>query len=468
MPKATPTRKNADKNRHERLVDGVKIQSKYCATAEASIRAAFNENSGLQYLDGKGFQKLEVPKGQGGDAVKCMAKKLRAAGNSPSVATRMAKNIVIEGHIDWDTACRIIEGGNIHSVTFDRASGLEEASMAGSLSMALSYAMAIWNGADKGDAAREACITGLQVGGTRWLSSMLTAPLSKSAIEQAVARRSGAVVEHLSSSTRNAMASALKVDDELLRTGLVKEAAKRLTGKVAEDYLTDQITADSYCVAVTTLVLSAQDLVRVFNGRISKAQLLKNVTNRGAKVAGGMAGARGGAKLGFQYLGCLPGGPAAGAVVGGLVGGIVGGAIAGKASQTAMNFLIEDDAVQMMRTLEEVFVEEVQYHVLTQAEADDVALRLQAKWDLSEQLREMFASVDPEQYARWLWRPLVEGAVAGRKKVRLPSEKTLLKSAAQVLAAPSKCVDMKPATPNFSTKTIIAPAAWPFPTSSRL
>jgi hypothetical protein len=78
----------------------------------------------------------------------------------------------------------------------------------------------------------------------------------------------------------------------------------------------------------------------------------------------------------------------------------------------------------------------------------------------------MFASVNPEQYARWLIRPLVKAVAKQRRKIRMPSERTLLRCAAQLLDEKEPEEGRTP-RPAASASSVIAPAAWPFPTSSR-
>jgi hypothetical protein len=130
--------------------------------------------------------KIEVPKDQFKDVVKLMAKKLQTGDRSPAAALRMAKGIVISGNIDVATAHRIVQAGNLDSVAFDAGNSVYAASMAGSFSVAVAYASAIWNGADQATAAREACVAGFKVGGVTWLSLIATAQLSKSGTEATV------------------------------------------------------------------------------------------------------------------------------------------------------------------------------------------------------------------------------------------------------------------------------------------
>ncbi|MFC5459126.1 hypothetical protein [Massilia niabensis] len=450
----------------DRLVDGVLIQSKYCASAQASINACFDQGGKLIYQDQGKPMKIEVPGDQYTEALKLMARKLQGTGMKPAAAGRQAKSILVKGNVDYETARRIVEPGNIDSLSYDAARGAITAGKSGSVSVAIAYAYAIYNGADAAAATRVACAAGLKVGGVTWLSSIITAQATKSGAETLVREGSSWMVRQLGSKATLTIANTLSVGERALRSEVLNEGSRRLTGKAAEQLVTKALTGNVIAATVTTVILSATDLVQVFSGHISKAQLFKNVTNTAAGVAGGMSGALAGAAQGAAYLGWIPGGVAVGAFVGGVIGSIAGSSGAGAVSRTVTDWLIEDDAVQMMRQLEQVFIEEAQDYLLTQAEADAVMNQLQEKWDLREQMREMFASVSAEQYARWLIRPLAEGAVKRRKKIRLPTEKALLKGAAQLLEEDTQEEASTPPAP--ASGSALSPAvAWPFPTSAR-
>lgn len=467
----------------DRLVDGIEIQSKYCATPKATVNSCFSRSGKLIYQTRGRPMKIEVPKDQYPEVVKLMAKKLQTADVTAAAARKQARSIVVEGNVEYATARRIVEAGSIDSITFDVANGAMSAGIAGSVSVTIAYARAIWDGADAETALRAACATGLKVGGVTWLSSVLAAQISRTGVQALTREGSGWLVKQLGSKATLTIASALGAGQRAAGTELVKQGAARLTGKAAERFLTKAMSANVVTAAATTAILSAGDLCRVFSGHISKAQLFKNVSNTAAGVGGGMAGASAGAAQGAIYLGWVPGGPAVGAAVGALVGSLVAGTAAAKVARGVTDLLIEDDAVEMMGHLERVFVEEAQDYLLTQAEANRVMEALRAKWDLREQMREMHASVNPEQYARWLLRPLVQAEAKRRKKVRTPSETSLLKRVAKLLAEPVpelpghlRSLEDDPAplagatiakAKAKSAKPLIAAAAWPFPTGSR-
>ena len=58
----------------DRIVDGVRVQTKFCKDAASTIRTSFNKHTGMYRYNG---QVLEVPKDQYEEAVKLMAQKIR-------------------------------------------------------------------------------------------------------------------------------------------------------------------------------------------------------------------------------------------------------------------------------------------------------------------------------------------------------------------------------------------------------
>ena len=97
---------------------------------------------------------------------------------------------------------------------------------------------------------------------------------------------------------------------------------------------------------VTTLVISSADFARLFRGRVSGAQVFKNVATTASAVAGGTGGwmgwdsSRGGCRVCFpccRY--CRWRG-----IVGGIIVSFAGGTAASKVAKTTLDKFIEDDA----------------------------------------------------------------------------------------------------------------------------
>ena len=74
--------------------------------------------------------------------------------------------------------------GTIESITYDAVNGIKIAATAMGISSAISFAVSIWNGEQWDIALENACYDGLKVGGIAWVSSLLTAQLGRTGIEQ--------------------------------------------------------------------------------------------------------------------------------------------------------------------------------------------------------------------------------------------------------------------------------------------
>ena len=163
----------------------------------------------------------------------------------------------------------------------------------------------------------------------------------------------------------------------------------------------------------------------MFKGRISGAQLFKNITSTAAGVAGGTAGWVGGAAAGAAAGSFVPFiGTAIGGIVGGIAGAFVGGSADQSATKAALDSFIEEDADEMVRVLENVFAEVANEYLINKKEADEAVSKLQNKVDGSL-LKDMYASSSRKSFARNLIEPIIESIAKERKKVFLPTEKQM-------------------------------------------
>ncbi len=185
---------------------------------------------------------------------------------------------------------------------------------------------------------------------------------------------------------------------------------------------------------MTVIVLSTFDIVDIFRGRISGAQLFKNITNTTASVAGGAAGWVGGAALGSAIL------PGVGTVIGGIAGSFAAGGLAGKASNTLLDNFVKDDADTLVKIFEERFSTLAQDYLLSRKEAEKVADRLKDKLD-GNTLKEMYASEDKTQFADTILADIIEQQVSKRKPIHLPSDEIIVKELREILENIADCED---------------------------
>lgn len=144
------------KNGADRVVDGVNIQSKYCATGKRCINECF-ENDGkgtFRYMtDGKPM-KIEVPSDKYDEAVRAMEEKIKNGQVKGVSDPNEAKNIVKKGHFTYAQAKNIAKAGTVESLTYDAVNGTIIASSAFGVTAMITFATSMWNGEDFEDAIK--------------------------------------------------------------------------------------------------------------------------------------------------------------------------------------------------------------------------------------------------------------------------------------------------------------------------
>ena len=393
------------KNGPDRMVDGSMVQSKYCKTAADSVNAAFR-NGSYRYLDNSGHPiQLEVPFDQYEDAIKYMEKHI-ANGQVPGVSNpKMAEQLVRQGNIDYNTACRIAKAGNIDSLLFDAANGVVVATSAMGISAVISFAREIWNGKSLAQAADLAVYQGLKMGGITFASSVLAAQLTRTGVNNLLMGPSIQIVRLLPSSVRHSMVAALR-------------QGPLIYGNAATNNLAKLMRSNIISAGALILVMSAGDISNFFHGKMSAKQLFKNVATLAAGMGGGVAaGAAAGSVLG-----------PAGAIAGGLAGGMVVGEVAHK----ALDGMIEDDVVKMLRILDERIVPLVQEYMLSEEELDIVMDDLNREL-VHDKLLAMFAATDRDAFADNLLSEIIERTICFRVNVRMINQEQMVHAIGEML-----------------------------------
>ena len=175
------------------------------------------------------------------------------------------------------------------------------------------------------------------------------------------------------------------------------------------------------------VILSAGDIVDLFRNRISGAQFVKNVTTTGATIAGGGAGwgfgNTGGAAIGGWVGGTIAGpagavkGAEVGAKIGGFTGSVIGGATAGTVTHSALDGMIEDDTVFMMRIAEQEFAAICEQYLLTENEVYLCLEMLKKRLDKKE-LKNIFSSSNRELYVQSIIMKCVDPVLKKREYIK--------------------------------------------------
>ena len=408
-------------NGADRMVNGQSIQAKYCQTGSGCIAECF-ENGKFRYINADGTpMQIEVPSDMYENAVSSMKRRIEN-GEVPNVTNpEDAEKIVRKGHFTYEQAKNIAKAGTVESIAFDSINGAIIATSAFGMSSCLTFAVSVWNGENFDTALKNATYSGLKVGGTAFVTTVITSQITRMGAESLLVGGTESFVKILGPKATSTLANAFRSGKNIYGAAATRNVAKLLRGNI--------ITA-----GVSVAVLSTVDIANIFRGRISGAQLFKNITNTTSAVAGGTAGWVGGSAVGAKLGATLgtftvPGlGTVAGTAIGGAIGGIIGsfggGAVAGKTSNKVLNNFIEDDVNKMLKIIEKEFTKLSTDYLLNRDEAENVIDNL--KEDLTgSTLKDMFADDNKKEFARDLILPHIEHTVGNRKKIKLPTEKQI-------------------------------------------
>lgn len=409
---------NNAKNGADRIVDGINIQSKYCATGSRCVSECF-ENSGkgvFRYMTEAGPMEIEVPSDVYGDAVQAMENKIRN-GQVPGVTDpKDATKIIRKGHFTYRQAVNIAKAGKIESIIYDSVNGIVIGSSAFGISAMITFATSFWSGEAPEICLQRAAFSGLKVGGVTFLAVVLGGQLSKAGLNSLLVGSSEKLISILGPKASAVLINAFRDGGKAIYgAAAMKSAAKLLRGNV--------ITS-----AITFALLSSADVARLFCGRISGKQLFKNFLCTAASIGGGAAGALAGAAVGSAVI------PVIGTAVGGLAGAMAVGTASEKVVHTVADQFVEDDANEMVDILQSVFMELSQEYLLNAKEAEKCidTLSLQLTGSI---LRDMFASEDRNAFADQLIRPIMEDRVSKRTMVHVPNRGALTQALKTALEA---------------------------------
>ena len=416
-----------------RSVDTIYIQSKYCKTGSRCIEHCF-DNGVFRYYNNDGTPMLiEVPSDKYDDAIRAMQDRID---KGQIKGVKKADDIVRKGYITYEQAKNIAKAGTIESLAFDAYNGVVSASCSGGISFAVTFFCAYRDGQDFDAALESAMEVGFQVGGVTFASSIISGQLAKAGFNTLFVNASDEIVSLLGSKASSQLVNAFNSGTE---------AYAKLHGASAMKSASKMLRSNFVTGLVTTLVLSAGDIYNIFQGKISSAQLFKNVVNTGAGVAGGLAGwtggAAAGAKAGAVIGSILPGlGTGIGATVGGFIGGLAGGTIAGSVagdvSKKVTDVFIDDDSKEMLNILEGEFQIIAVDYLLNKEEANETIENL--KQDIDEStLKDMYQSNDRKIFAHNLLEKSVLPVVKNRKRIKLPTNEDLIRGLRTFLENPT-------------------------------
>ena len=306
---------NNVKNGADRMVWFTPVQTKYYSTASASVNAAFENNGhgAYKYITEHGrIMDLEVPKEQYDSAVEIMRNKILAGQvlgvNNPN----QADEIVRAGHYTYNQAKNIAEAGNIDSVIYDVSDGAVVGMSVFGISAVINYGLMVIRGTEPNEAAKEALINAGKSGGIALASTVIAGQFAKECSTEFI----------------------------------------------------NMVGNGTIAIGSTLLVLSAIDVVKVFNGQIS---IEKAARNLGCNTAGLFAGKEGyeiGTAIGTAIC------PGLGTVLGGIFGACIFGSIARSITETLLDTFFEDGTDDIRKMFNSALYRVSREYMLSKEELD--------------------------------------------------------------------------------------------------
>lgn len=351
------------KNGADRIVNGVEIQSKYCATGAKCVEECFDYYGDFRYYDKNGNpMKIEVPVDKYFEAISEMETRIEFGQIEGVSNPEEAKNIIKKGHFTYEQAHCIARAGTVEGLIIDALSGAIESAGIASLSTVMTFAHAVWNGEDVDKAMALGMRAGISILGKGAVINIITMQLTT--------RQKNCVNDFTESLSKAIRQSKL---------------AKSTVGEALDlDTMTSQkLLGTTISVAITF----GPDVCRFAQGKISQNQLLKNTVVTGAGIATSSVAANVLLGMGLESV-----------FVG--VGGMLAGGLASFVVKNMLDQYVEDDARTMFRFLKEEYLDVVMQIYLTEDEQAEVIANTIAHPSLDKILQQMYMSGEYRRFAR--------------------------------------------------------------------
>lgn len=323
--------KDNSKNGPDRIVDGIKIQSKYCINAKMTVNCAFDPSTGMYQYKG---QILEVPKDQYEEALLEMEKRI-LNGQVPGYSDpKDATKIVKCGDYTYKQATNLTKAGNIDSLVFDAKTHTITALSAFGISFAIKLCLLMVSCRSREafkDSIKLSFLSGLQNGTLTLSSGIMTSQLLKTTFGRNLAAITQRMVNH---SVDHVYQGELgkkvvhKLAKNILKKNIYGGAAKNSAKNYMKNFFQTNVITNLSLLTINTL----PDTYHILSGNISNRQFLKNITVNSSAIVSSTLGA---------YIGAFLG--PAGIPIGGLIGGIGGNILI----KRIVDRIHKDDAEQM-------------------------------------------------------------------------------------------------------------------------
>ncbi len=359
--KSTVVGRDNAKNGPDKIVNAAPVQCKYYKTANASVNACFKKDASgvkqFRYFDLNGNpMKIEVPSDQYSQAIEYMKRRI-IDGQVPGVTDpNAAYDIIRKGKITYNQALNLARAGTVESLTFDAATGAITCLSALGISSLVTFAQVYWSTKDFKKAAKYAIFTGLQVYGLSFAGGVIASQISRTAVADSLRPLATNIVNNMNP----------KTVQEIINAFRALAGKKAIYGVAAQKSFAKFLGANAITEGVFFIVFSVPDIYKLFNGKISGAQYVKNMLSLVGSFIGSIGISIGtGALLGKSFGGEIN--KNAGAVIG-LAAGAVGGLVVGTSVKVVGNLIHEDDAVITTRMFNAIMINLMIEYMLSEKE----------------------------------------------------------------------------------------------------
>lgn len=407
------------KNGPDKIVDSSPIQCKYCKQAYNSVDACFKKNpqtgtKSFRYYDLNGnAMKVEVPADQYAQAIEYMKTRI-SDGQVPGVTDpNAAYDIIRKGRLTYNQALKLAKAGTIESITFDAYTGAVNCLSVFGISAVVSFAQTYWVTRDYKKAAKSAIFTGVQVYGMAFAGGIIASQLSRTGLASAL----------------NPLATEIspQMAQEIINAFRTLAGKKAIYGAAAQKSFAKFLGSTAITQGVMFIVFSVPDTFKVFDGKISGSQYLKNMTSLFASFTGSIvtttaAGALIGKTLGEKVD------KKVGAAIG-MGAGLIGGAVCGTAAKGIGNLIHEDDAVITARLFNGILLNQFMDNMLTSEEQDAVIKALDDDKKQLRKLQQDLRKSDSQEadVIKYL-EPKIKAAIDGRSSIGVDAENEMKES----------------------------------------
>lgn len=384
------------------------IQTKYYETAVGSVEAAFDGKNYRYIVDGKPMQ-LEVPADQYDDAVRLMQERISNGQlkNCGITDPDEAANIVRKGHLTYEQTKNIAKAGNVDSLKYDARNGIVSTSCAAGITFVIDYACCRINGLGAEAALKNAVFNGIKTGGVVFATYVISSQLAKAGLAGSLSKALIPTVEAITKAFGDDVCNVI-----MQRIGV------QVAGKATANQVANAISRELIIDGVLVVVLTSLDVADLFRGKISKEEVLKNLTVTIIGIATGTAGGYGGAVLGSLIA------PGAGTAVGAILGSVAAGGLSVWAAEALIAPYYESDAEEMLNIISEEFTILCSDYLIVEDEADRLVDALKDEL-VGDVLKDMYASEDRHQFARSLIEPLFVSEAEKRDRIVIPTEEEI-------------------------------------------